>query len=534
MRVCFFLFLSKQPNVHINMKKNLTTAFIISLFLCACFQSSSTTGNRQNIPPQVTMSKAKLLDKIKGGWAGQTIGCTYGGPTEFGYRGTMIQDYILLEWPEGQIKKFYDNSPGLYDDVYMDLTFVDVFDRLGLDAPVDSFAMAFAQAGYPLWHANQAARYNILNGIMPPASGHWLNNPHADDIDYQIEADFAGLMSPGMPNSASQISDRIGHIMNYGDGWYGGVYVGAMYALAFVSNDVEFVVTQALKTIPEQSLFYQCMSDVIRWHKEFPHDWKQTWFECEKKWSSDIGCPEGVFAPFNIDAVINSAYIIIGLLYGEGDFFKTIDISTRCGQDSDCNPASAGGILGAIIGYDKIPAYWMKNLKEVEDIDFAYTNISLNKTYQMSFDQALQMIERGGGKVEEDQVTILCQQPVPVRYEKSFEGHYPAKKINIRRNINPVTEFEFDGIGFVARGSVRCDDQSYVAQIEVYIDGQLNETATLPVNQRIRRNELTWKYQLPKGTHRVGLKWINPRSGATINASEVLIYSDAPLVHQHL
>ena len=63
--------------------------------------------------------------------------------------------------------------------------------------------------------------------------GSWKNNPHADCIDYQIESDFAGLMSPGMPNTASEISDKIGHIMNYGDGWYGGVYVGAMYSLAF-------------------------------------------------------------------------------------------------------------------------------------------------------------------------------------------------------------------------------------------------------------------------------------------------------------
>mgnify|MGYP003372120165 FL=1 len=125
---------------------------------------------------------------------------------------------------------------------------------------------------------------------MPPASGHWLNNPHADDLDYQIEADYAGLMSPGMPNTASEISDKIGHIMNYGDGWYGGVYVGAMYSLSFISDDIEFIVTEALKTIPEQSTYYKCMSDVIRWHKEYPDDWKRTWFECEKKWSSDIGC----------------------------------------------------------------------------------------------------------------------------------------------------------------------------------------------------------------------------------------------------
>jgi len=144
----------------------------------------------------------------------------------------------------------------------MDLTFVDVFEKHGLDAPDSLHALAFAHAEYPLWHANQAARYNILNGIMPPASGHWKNNPHADDIDFQIEADFAGLMSPGMVNSAAAICDRIGHIMNYGDGLYGGIYVAAMYSLAFVHNDIEFIVEEALKTIPAESEFYQCIADV--------------------------------------------------------------------------------------------------------------------------------------------------------------------------------------------------------------------------------------------------------------------------------
>ncbi len=516
------------------MKRLFITTVSICLFLVSCNQSASiSTSGTTSVPAQVTISKEKLMDKIKGGWAGQVIGCTYAGPTEFRFNGTMIQEYVPIKWPDGYIKWYYENVPGLYDDIYMDLTFVNVFDRLGLDAPVDSFAMAFATAGYPLWHANQAARYNILQGIMPPASGHWLNNPHADDIDYQIEADYAGLMSPGMPNTAAEISDKIGHIMNYGDGWYGGVYVGAMYALAFISDDVEFVVTEALKVIPEQSLYYKCMSDVIRWHKEFPDDWKRTWFECEKKWSSDIGCPDGVFVPFNIDAVINSAYILIGMLYGNGDFYQTIDISTRCGQDSDCNPASAGGILGAIIGYNQIPAYWMKNLKEVEDIHFAHTDISLNKAYQMGFQQALQVVERGGGKVEGNQVTIQCQQPMPVRYEKAFEGHYPVDILNIRKPIDQAPGFEFDGIGFVAKGGIRCEDKAYVGLVEVYLDGELMETAKLPANSHARRHDLTWKYQLPKGKHNIRLKWLNPHPGAVINVSDVVIYSDAPIVHTH-
>ena len=131
----------------------------------------------------VTMSKTVLLDKIKGGWAGQTIGCAYGGPTEFCYRGVMIPDETEIAYPEHHLKLHYDRYPGLFDDVYMDLTFVKVFTDEGLDASAESMAKAFAYAPYPLWHANQQARYNILQGIMPTIHGNrsswcgaWLNS----------------------------------------------------------------------------------------------------------------------------------------------------------------------------------------------------------------------------------------------------------------------------------------------------------------------------------------------------------------------
>ena len=198
----------------------------------------------------VTMTRATLQDKIKGGWAGQTIGCAFGGPTEFKYNGKIIPDETKIVWDDTRVKHYFDTFPGLYDDIYMDLTFVEVFEKKGLDAPISEFAHAFANAKYPLWHANQSARYNILQGMESPASGHWKNNPHADDIDFQIEADYAGLMAPGMPQAAAYYTDSIGHIMCYGDGWYGGVYVATMFSLAFISNDVDYIVTEALKAIP--------------------------------------------------------------------------------------------------------------------------------------------------------------------------------------------------------------------------------------------------------------------------------------------
>ncbi|MGN6299002.1 MAG: ADP-ribosylglycohydrolase family protein [Ginsengibacter sp.] len=511
------------------MKKIILLAFIFVSF--TAYSQVKVQSSAGKVPGRVTLTKEQLRDKIMGGWAGQTIGVTFGGPYEFRFNGTFIQDYEPLVWYNGYLKHTMVNNPGLYDDIYMDLTFVDVFNRLGLDAPVDSFANAFANAGYMLWHANQAARYNILSGIRAPQSGHWMNNPHADDIDYQIESDFSGLMSPGMPNVASNISDKIGHIMNYGDGWYGGVYMGAMYTLAFVSKDIKHIVKEALKTIPKQSDFNKCISDVIKWHAQYPNDWQKTWFELQKKWSSEIGCPDGVFNAFNIDAKINAAYVVLGLLYGNGDFTKTLEIATRSGQDADCNPSSAGGILGAMIGYEKIPAIWKMGLKEAEDIDFKYTTMSLNKVYEISFKQALEMIQRNGGKIEGNQVTIAVQAPKPVKYEKSFPGMYPvAKKSFHHGNIKELT-FDFTGTGFVLKGEARKkskDAADHIFEMEVYIDGEKVEAIKLPTNFTIRRHDLCWKYAMPDKKHEVKIKVLNPVDNYEVITSEYIVYDNKP------
>jgi hypothetical protein len=479
----------------------------------------------------VVLTKAALKNKIKGGWAGQTIGVTFGWPTEFNYLGTFIQDYQTIVWNDDYVVKAMDEFPGLYDDIYMDLTFVDVFEKYGLTAPADSFANAYAHADYQLWHANQAGRYNILNGVPAGKSGHWLNNPHADDIDFQIESDFAGLMSPAMPNVASEISDRIGHIMNSGDGWYGGVYVSNMYALAFASSDVNYIVTEALKSIPEKSQFYKCVADVIRWHKQYPSDWKQNWFEIQRKWAEEAGCPDGVFRQFDIDAKLNAAYVVLGLLYGEGDFTKTMEIATRAGQDSDCNPSTAGGVLGTVLGYDKIPAYWLNAIKKAEDKKFSHTDLSLNKVYEMGYKHALLNIEKNKGKVEGDQVVIPFSAPKPVRFEENFTGHYPKQILPFNNVFQDKFNFSFDGVGFVLRGYARvrkADAPAHTLQAALYIDGKEVEKAKLPVYGVHHRTDLFWRYQLPKGVHQVEVKILNPHADYELQGIDCLVYDDKP------
>jgi len=289
-------------------------------------------------------------------------------------------------------------------------------------------------------------------------------------------------------------------------------------------------VNEALKTIPEQSDFYKCIADVNKWHSENPTDWTKTWQLCEDKWGFDIGCPDGVFTPFNIDAKINAAYIVIGMLYGDGDYGKTIDISTRCGQDSDCNPASAAGILGTMIGYSNIPDYWKQGLDDVEDIDFKYTTVSLNDVYDMGLRHALQVVMNNGGSKKGENISIKKQDIVPVRFEIAFEGHKPKELINLEegQNIlntdNKEISFDFEGIGFVVKGRVEGAD--YNAEIEVYLDDELSEISVLPSNFTTRRNEICWKYNLEPGKHNIRIKLLNPSENGFIGISGLLVYQN--------
>lgn len=330
-----------------------------------------------------------------------------------------------------------------------------------------------------------------------------------------------------MVNSAVDICDRAGHIMACGDGWYGGVYVAAMYSLAYVSNDVNFIVTEALKSVPAESKFHECMSDVICWHQQYPTDWKKCWQEIENKWgTADIACPDGVEVPFNIEAYVNGAYIVLGLLYGEGDFERTIDISTRAGQDSDCNPASSGGIIATMLGYNQLPEKYRTVLMEVADRPFNNT-VSFNKGCELSYGQALRFIEREGGKVNQDVIEINYQEPKAAPLEISFEGLKLDKRISIENWVAKFPEIKFHGIGAVIKGAVQGENvpEDYVAQLEVYFNDKLVETCELPLKYNHRKHELFFNYEQPEGDYTLTCKWLNPVKSADIWVREVVTYT---------
>lgn len=121
--------------------------------------------------------------------------------------------------------------------------------------------------------------------------------------------------------------------------------------------------------------------------------------------------------------------------------------------------------------------------------------------------------------------------PQPVRFEKSFEGHFPIAMLDVNQLLTETFEYTFEGIGIVLRGHVTCPDLSYEAEVEMYIDDRLIETAVLPVAAPgavdKRRTDLFWKYQLPNSKHKVVFNWLNPNDKANIFFGKALIYSDS-------
>lgn len=345
-----------------------------------------------------TLSVAEYRSRMTAGWIGQMAGVGWGAPTEFQFNGRIVPAEEMPTWKPELINQFWQ------DDLYVEMTFLKSLETYGWDVSLKQAGIDFARSGYPLWHANKVGRDNLRKGIAPPDSGHPQFNEHADDIDYQIEADYSGLIAPGLPNVPIQLGETFGRIMNHGDGLYGGQFVGGMYAAAFFETEPVAIVEAGLECIPAESQYSECIRDVIAWWKENPEDWEAVWRKIEAKYNENLDYRKascgGKKKSFNIDAKINGAYIVMGLLYGQRDPDQTIRIATRCGQDSDCNPSSAAGILFTSLGMEKIPEKFTAALDR--DTVYSHTSYTFDGLLKVSERLARDAIIWAGGAVKTD------------------------------------------------------------------------------------------------------------------------------------
>jgi hypothetical protein len=347
-------------------------------------------------------------DKMRGGWIGQMVGVAWGAPTEQHYNRII---------PAGEMPLFRDtlvNDAFNQDDLYVEMTFLRSMEEHGLNVSARQAGIDFANSRYPLWVANEAGRYNLRRGIAPPDSSHPAFNKVASAIDYQIEADYSGLIAPGMPQVAVRLGENFGRLMNYGDGTYAGQFIGGMYAEAFFEKDMTRVVEAGLACIPEQSRYAEMIRDLLKWHREHPNRWEKTWDLSNTKYRSRD------YHDCVLDAKLEGAFVVLGLLYGQGDPDKTIILACRCGSDSDCNPSSAAGVLGTSLGASKLPGRYAEKLDKRRI--FSHTAYNFPELVDVCEKLARQAVEASGGCIEknaagDDVFVIPVKPPTPSAFD---------------------------------------------------------------------------------------------------------------------
>ena len=308
------------------------------------------------------------------------------------------------------------------------MTFLKTLEDYGLDVSIRQAGIDFANSGYPLWHANKAGRDNLRKGIAPPDSGHPKFNKHADDIDYQIEADFSGLIAPGLPNTAIALGEIFGRLMNYGDGLYGGQFVGGMYAEAFFENDPRKIVEAGLKCIPEKSQYAECVRDVLRWYKEEPTTGRRPGrrSRTSTRRTRPTAASRATRAAFNIDAKINGAYIVMGLLYGKGDLGQDDRhlLPLRPGQrlQSRRTPAACSSPR---IGAAKVPERFTREAQRWRPSS-ATRRTRCRRSTKCARSWPRQAVVKAGGRIEktaagEEVFVIPVQTPKPGKLEQCWE-----------------------------------------------------------------------------------------------------------------
>jgi ADP-ribosylglycohydrolase len=150
--------------------------------------------------------------------------------------------------------------------------------------------------------------------------------------------------------------------------------------------------------------YFRFIDPVIKIHNEDPHParWESAFRECVELWNNHekdlmkkarirLGHnkewfnrrTEAIKVEPRVHTLLNNSAIVIGLIYGDGDFFQTIRIATECGEDTDYNAGNVGSILGSYLGQSLIPFYFKRMIHgEIQPAiknwsDFSIENLSM-------------------------------------------------------------------------------------------------------------------------------------------------------------
>jgi len=332
---------------------------------------------------KITLTNDLLYKKIKGAWYGRICGCLLGKPLE-GIKTNEL--YPLLKETDNYPLSRYVLSTDITDEMIEKYDFclenkawADVIECAPIDDDttytvlaqilIDKYGHDFlpkdmakiwlqSQPIEKYFTAEKSAYRNFINGYAPPYSAMY-QNPYREWIGAQIRGDYFGYIAPGAPELAAEYAFRDASISHIKNGIYGEMFASAMIACAANAESVTDVIKAGLAEIPATSRLYEAVYDII---------------EKLENGVSQEDCIAFIHNKYNefdshdsVHTIPNALIVTIALLYGNGDFSKSICLAVQIGYDTDCNGATVGSVLGMLNGFDSIGDEWVKPLNNKLD-----------------------------------------------------------------------------------------------------------------------------------------------------------------------
>jgi len=351
-------------------------------------EPSDLEGIRAARPPaeharaQLDPAGPELRDRTTGAWLGRCIGCMMGKPVEGRSREQIaailraadaypLGGYfpVLERAPEGIPYRPPDN-PCLASNVTRAVRDDDTdYTVLGLHI-LESFGPAVTPQQimgewlvrlpyHRTYTAERAAMRNWVNEILPPESATYMN-PYREWIGAQIRADGWAYCAPGWPERAAEYAWRDACTTHTRNGIYGEMFFAALIAACFVTDELQEALRMALAEIPANCRLAEAIEQCIGWCDQ-DAAWEDTWERIMEKY--------GHYHP--VHTINNALLVLMGLLHSGGDLRQAIAISVMGGLDTDCNGATAGSVMGALLGEAGVPADLSEPLHDTLEVSLS-------------------------------------------------------------------------------------------------------------------------------------------------------------------
>ncbi|RIH84280.1 ADP-ribosylglycohydrolase family protein [Calidithermus roseus] len=326
--------------------------------------------------PARTFSPDELRLRLQAAWLGRAAGCLLGKPVEKvpreGIRALLesigaypLREYFTAEGVPPEVSERYpwnrasrptslrENITQMPEDDDLNYTMLNlsVVERFGPECSTEHIAHSWLEMlpVLSVFTAERVAYVNLLHFLRPPQTATHLN-PYREWIGAQIRADLWGYIHPGDPPSAARAAFRDARLSHVENGVFGAMLVAAMIAQAFLTRDSEAVVRAGLAVIPPDSR----LAEAVRYTLELE--------PAQRPWEQTLDALYAAFGHYHwVHTINNAALVVAALLYGRGDYERSITAAVMGGWDTDCNGATVGSIVGLMNA--QVPAKWIDPLR---------------------------------------------------------------------------------------------------------------------------------------------------------------------------